>query len=399
MPKGKVVYPWAFYVAVAANLVLFFSFQSLFSVLPLHIVSLGGSAADNGLATWVFALAALLARPLAGLLADRWDRKAILLCGALLFGGGPLLYAASSSVPLLLGARVVHGVGMGFFTTAYQALVAGLLSPDRYGEGLGLANTASVVTMAAAPLFGERVAMERGFEALFLVIGAIGGGGVLATLALPHQASDDRDAASPLLPGWGNLQGVWRRPEVRVGSLAMALLGVPFGAFISFLPLLASARGVDGVGWVFAAYALTASLAQSVAGRVADRRGGGRTALVGLVLTGLAAGGLAAGDSRWELMSLAALFGVGHGTARAGLDAWVQRGTVPAWRGSAAAVQYTAYDLFIGLGSWGLGVLARATGYGVMYTIAGGVTLLGLAAGLTMGGWGSLLFRSGQVRQ
>ena len=104
-------------------------------------------------------------------------------------------------------------------------------------------------------------------------------------------------------------------------------------------------------------------------------------ALAGLALVGLAAVGLAMGDSQRALLGLAGLFGVGYGAARAGLDACVQKGVGPALRGSAAAAQYTAHDLLIGLGNWGLGSLAGATGYGVMYAAAGGITLLGVMAG------------------
>jgi MFS family permease len=351
---------------MAAALLLFFGFQALFPTLPLYIIAIGGSPADNGLATWVFALAALLTRPLGGALADRWGRKSVLVAGAIVFGGGPLLYPLGSNVLWLLGARAVHGVGMALFTTTYQAFVADLLSPGRYGEGLGLANTASIVTMAVAPLFGEWMARESGFGPLFLTLGAVGGVGVLATLALPGRRWGARRIPQPPSqdpPGddhtstsaWSSAPvGLWhtlRRPGVRAGVLGMALLGVPFGAFIAFLPLLADARGLGGTGWVFGAYALAASLVQPAAGRAADRWGAGRTALAGLALVGLAAAGFAVGTGRWALMGLAGLFGAGYGAARAGLDACVQGGVGPALRATGAAIQYTAHDLLIGLGS------------------------------------------------
>ena len=374
-------YPWAFFVAMAATMLLFFGFHALFPVLPLYVIAIGGSPADNGLATWVFALAALLTRPLAGVLADRWGRKPVLALGAVLFGGGPLFYALVSDVPLLLGSRAVHGVGMALFTTAYQAFIADLLSPGRYGEGLGLANIASMVTMIAAPLFGEWVVRESGFGALFLILGAVGGVGVLVTLVLPGRGRRERGTTPAPPSGQMGLMQALRQPGVRAGALGMALLGVPFGAFIVFLPLLADARGLGGTGWVFAAYALASSLVQPAAGRVADRWGASRMVLAGLVLVGLAAAGLAVGASTWALVGLAGFFGVGYGAARAGLDACVQGSVGPALRGSAAAAQYTAHDLLIGLGSWGLGLLAGAADYCVMYATVSGITLLGAVAG------------------
>jgi len=225
----------------------------------------------------VFALAALLARPLAGMLSDRWGHKPVLVVGAILFGGGPLLYglahpvfpfipAVSGGMAWLLGARAVHGVGMALFTTAYQAFIADLVPPERCGEGLGLANAASMVTMMAAPLCGEWLVRRFGFGTLFQTLGGVGGLGVLVTLALPGRRSGRGSADPQALPAWENLRRVLREPGVRAGALGMALLGVPFSAFIVFLPLLGAARGLSGTGWVFAAYALAASLTQPAAG-------------------------------------------------------------------------------------------------------------------------------------
>ena len=80
------------------------------------------------------------------------------------------------------------------------------------------------------------------------------------------------------------------------------------------------------------------------------------------------------------LWGASALFGIGSGVAQAGFGASVQGSVGSNLRGKAAAVQYTAFDLLVGFGSWGLGSLAAATGYGVMYSAVGVIVLLGAAA-------------------
>jgi len=374
---------------MAATMLLFFSFQPLFPVLPLYVTAIGGSPADSGLATWVFAATSLLTRPLAGTLADRWGRKPVMVLGAILFGCGPLLYALAVSIASLLGARAIHGVGMALFSTAYQAFVVDLLPSDRRGEGLGLANVASMVTMVGGPLFGEWMVRTSGFSTLFVALSAIGGMGVLVALTLPGQVgsrwrSDSsprfspRSSPSSLFSQEAGIRQALRHRGVRIGALGMSVLGVPFGAFIVFLPLLAKARGLRGTGWLFAAYALASSLVQPVAGRIADRRGTVGTVLVGLVLTSLTAAGFAKASEGWALLGLAGLFGVGYGASLAGLSACVQESVSPDLRGSGAAIQYTVFDLLIGLGSWGLGLLVSATDYSVMYATVSGIVLVGL---------------------
>jgi MFS family permease len=360
---------------MAASLLLFSSFQALFPTFPLYIVAIGGSLADNGLVTWAIALAALLTRPLAGLLADRWGRKPILVLGAILFAAGPPLYTFASNMPSLLVMRAVHGVGLALFTTAYAPFIADLLPPGRYGQGLGLANIASTVAMAAAPLFGERAVAMLDFAPAFLIFGAIGGVGVLATALLPGRRGRVETNS-------GSFREALRRPGVRAGALAMGLLGVPFGALVTFLPLLADVRRLGGTGLIFSAFAIASALAQPMAGRIADRRGPRWVTLVGLALAGLASAGFAGAADRWLLASMAVLLGVGGGAAQAGVNAWVQGSVDTSLRGSASAVQLTAYDTVIGFGSLGLGLLADATNYGVMYGVAGAITLLGSAGGL-----------------
>jgi MFS family permease len=363
---------------MAANLLLFFSFQALFPTSPLYVVEVGGSPADNGLATWVFALAALLTRSLAGSLADRLGHKPVLVVGAVLFASGPLLLAFASNLPLLFVVKAVHGVGLGCYSTVYQAFVADLLPPGRHGEGLGLAGLPSSAAMIAAPLFGEWMVGAFDFRPSFLVFGAVGGVGLLTTLLLPGQGQGTVRRPSP---GRGSLREVVRQPGVRWGALGAALLAVSFGAFTSFLPLLADARDLGGTGLVFTVYALAGTLMRPIAGRATDRWGARRVTLAGLVLAGLAVAGLAGVAGRWGLMGLALLLGAGGAAASAALDAKVQTSVGRSLRGSAAAIEYTAFDLMIGFGSLGLGLLVDAAGYGAMYAVAGGVVLSGVLAG------------------
>lgn len=375
-------YPWPFFVAMTSTFFLFFSLQAIFPVSPLYIIEVGGSSADNGLATWVFTLAALLIRPLTGVLSDRWGRKPILVLGAALFSSGPVLHAFASNVPLLLVAKALHGAGLGCFSTAYQAFVADLLPPNRYGEGLGVAGVASSLAMVVAPLFGESMVAAFDFRRSFFIFGAIGGLGLLTTFVLPGRNSGS--VGNSPAEG-GSLREALRQPGVRAGSLGMALLGVPFGTFISFLPLLADARDLGGTGLIFAVYALAGALARPVVGRTADRWGARRVALLGLLVIGLTMAGLSTVAGRWALMGLAALMGIGGAAASAALDAKVQMSVGHSLRGSASALQYTAFDTLVGFGSLGFGFLAEATDYGVMYGAVGVVVLLGvLVAGL---GW------------
>jgi predicted MFS family arabinose efflux permease len=280
---------------------------------------------------------------------------------------------------VLLAVKVVHGIGLATFSTAYLPFITDLLPPGRYGEGLGVAGIPSSLAMVVAPLFGEWALRALGFRLSFQALAAIGGLGGVATLVLLGWR---RDLVLERSVSGGGLREALRRPGVRSGALAMALLGIPFGAFITFVPLLADVRALGGTGMIYAVYAVANTVSRPLAGRAADRWGSRPVVLIGLGLAGLAMGAMAVANDRWLLMVTAIVSGLGFGTANCALGAAIQGSVVQSLRGAASAIQYTTFDTLVGFGGLGLGYLAGAAGYGVMYGVVSGITLIGVVIGL-----------------
>jgi MFS family permease len=157
----------------------------------------------------------------------------------------------------------------------------------------------------------------------------------------------------------------------------MAALGIPFGVFITFLPLFAEEHGVMGVGVVYSLYAGTILLAQPIAGWVTDRVGRLGVITPGLLLTGLAMMIVVYDPSMLIFLISGVIFGVGGGLVRGGVDPLVQDSVPSFLRGTAAAIQYTSFDFWIGMGSYPLGILADAVGYGVTFVITGALAMVG----------------------
>jgi MFS family permease len=169
-------YPPSFWLIITANLFLSAGFQWTFATLPGYVQHIGGDAAQLGLAFALLSLTALAARPGVGWLVDRWGRKPVLLTGALIFSLSPLLYAWSSSLWPFMAVRVLHGVSIAAFSTAYLTIVGDLAPAARRGEAVGLSGVTSNLAMLFAPALGAYVATAWGYAAL-LVAGAIFGSG------------------------------------------------------------------------------------------------------------------------------------------------------------------------------------------------------------------------------
>jgi MFS family permease len=397
-------YSIAFWLALAANALFYFSFQATFPVLPRFIADVvmqrppSQVGSQVGLATTVLALVAVFTRIPAGRLTDRLGRHRFLLVGAACFVIAPVIYAISRGLPVLLLGRAVHGVGLAVFSTAFQALVTELAPEDRRGAGLGLAGASTSVAFMTAPVFGDWLAINATYAALFEVCAAaalLSALLVAGLMAISRRSSlpqgfaglkarppDKKKLAMPEDLSAAGLKQALKQSGVRSGVLTMAALGIPFGAFITFLPLFADERQITGVGVVYSIYAGTILLAQPLSGWLADRIGRLRVILPGLFLTGLATGVLSIDGSLLIFALSGIIFGIGGGLVRGGADPLVQDSVPPDLRGTAAAVQYTSFDFWIGMGSYPLGMLATSLGYALTFAVTG---LLCAAGGSLLG--------------
>jgi MFS family permease len=373
-------YPLSFYLAIAANFFFFASFQWTYVTLPGYIQQLGGNAAQIGLAIGVSTLSAVVLRPGVGRLVDRWGRKTALVLGAALFTLEPILYTLTRSVWPFLGVRLLRGLGIAAFTTAYTALIADLAPPARRGEAVGLSGVTNNLGMLFAPALGALVLARWGYTIHFLASAAIGAGSLAAILFVTEPRRHEQAS--------GNGSGFWtvaRQRPVWVASLAATGLAVAYGAILSFLPPFAAEQGLAAAGGYFAAFAVAMMATQASAGWLSDRVGRRAVAIPGLVAAALAAAGLTMARTDGALLVAGAGLGLSWGLVRAGLDTSVVDAVPAEERGTALGVLYTCFDAGIGIGSFGLGLVAQAQNYAAAFYLAAIWAIAALAGYLLWG--------------
>jgi len=359
----------AFLLALASNILFWLSIQSLFPVLPLYIASLGGTPTDNGLATFSAAVGAVLSRLFLGTLTDRVGRKPVMLIGGILAGVSSVLYGLAHTIPVLVAACALSGIGIAAFTTGFQALLADLAPPERRGEVLGWGGNSMALAALVGPLAGDWITLHQGFRVTFGAAALAGALCTLASVMIREPSHETRRAiGAPPLQG---LQETLTLRNVRVGIAAVSPLGMAFGAMITFWPLVAQQVQLNTVGAFYSVYALGQLAVQTLAGRLSDRIGRGRVMLPGMLLAGMAFASIPLGRSDAASLLVAFACGAGLGIARPAIDALVLDGVPITLRGTAVAVEFTLNDVWIGLGSALLGPLASAAGYDAMYAVAG----------------------------
>ncbi|MEV7628563.1 MFS transporter [Actinoplanes sp. NPDC089786] len=140
---------------------------------PAYVFELTGSVAATGLTLAAEFLPPLLLGPIAGVLADRWDRRRVMIAADLLRAAAVamlLLVDSPGTVWLVYAALIVENVGAVLFNPAAQAHTPAVVGT---GSALSSANALNGVTdgavrLIAAPLGGALFAVA-GFAPLVIV--------------------------------------------------------------------------------------------------------------------------------------------------------------------------------------------------------------------------------------
>jgi MFS family permease len=371
-----------FLLTLASNILFWLSLQVLYPPLPLYIASIGGTPTDNGLATFGAATGAVVSRLFIGTLADRAGRKPVMLMGGIIASVTPVLYGMVYTMPALVAARVLSGVGIAAFTTGFQALLADLAPPGQRGEVLGWGGNSMALAALAGPLAGDWITSQQGFPVVFGIASIAGALCALVTFVIREPSREVRRVISaPPLQG---LKGTLALSNVRAGIAAVSPMGIAFGAMVTFWPLVAQQHQLATIGAFYSVYAIGQLTVQTLAGRLSDRIGRGRVMLPGMLLAGMAFASIPFAPSDLASLLVAFACGAGLGIARTAIDALVLDGLPATLRGTAVAIEFTLNDVWIGLGSALLGSLASAAGYGAMYVAAGMACVLMAGALFTL---------------
>jgi EmrB/QacA subfamily drug resistance transporter len=291
---------------------------------------------------WVSAgylLALAMVIPLTGWLSERFGSKEVWMIAVAAFGVGSALCGLAWSAGSLIFFRVLQGFGGGMIMPVGMALLAQTAGPRRVGRVMSVVGVPMLLGPILGPVIGGLIVSNVSWRWIFYVNVPI----VVVALALAHRLLNRESgradpgpldwrgfallspglvgivfglseteahggigspiALGPILAGIVLVAGFVRhslgaaRPLINVrlfrnGSFSAAaattfLLGAAlFGAMLVIPLYYQVARGTTalGAGLLMAPQGLGAASVMPVAGRLTDRIGGGRVALVGVVV-------------------------------------------------------------------------------------------------------------------
>ncbi|RMH08593.1 MAG: MFS transporter [Nitrospirae bacterium] len=352
--------------------------------------SLGAGPTSVGIVVAASTLTGVMLKLPVGALSDLVSRRKLMLLSMAAFAGPPFLYPILSSVEVLIGLRVVHGLATAIFTPLALATVASMY-PIQRGAALGWYTSAAQGGALLGPLLGGWLVDHGGFATTFTVAGWIGllalGCYLLVLRGLTENESSfssSRRMSEVMGEVVQGVKGILRHTAMLAASLAEAAKMVANGTLMAFLPLYLVSIGLtltEG-GILFAIQGVFSFLAKPLMGRLSDRMGRRPLIPVGLLLCG---GSLAVIPHMMDfssLMWLAASFGLGEAIVTASSAALIADLSHSHNIGAGMGLRGTIMDMGHAVGPLLAGVLVALLGYQGAFGLISGLQIA--AAGFFM---------------
>ncbi len=228
----------------------------------LLVLTLWNSALALGLLTFANAIPSLVVMLFGGVLADRADKRRILLAtqmvmGALALAVGVLVVADAIQYWMLIAATIGLGVAFGYDMPAYQAFLPELVPPEKIGQVVALNSSTFHGTRMVGPALAGAIIGAFGIAAAYF-LNAASFLAVIFSLLIVRR----RPAARPEGPAMSTIDGLKEgirhargRPNLRVFLLLTAMsTGFVFPVIAVLTPfyvkdVLHEGPGVLGALW------------------------------------------------------------------------------------------------------------------------------------------------------
>jgi len=400
------------------------------NALPRIVTDLEGSQTGY---TWVV-VATLLAMtattPIWGKLADLFSKKLLVQSALVIYSIGSLLAGFAPNMEVLIGARVVQGLGVGGLTALVQVVIATMVPPRERGRYSGYIGAVFAMATVSGPLIGGLIVDSplgwRGCFFIGLPVAAVAFVLLQKTLHLPvvkRKVSIDYLGATLIVAGvsillvWVSLAGnqfewasatsallvalgiaviaaaiyvearvatepiiplrLFRDRTTSLATAASVLIGVAmFGSTVYLSQYFQLARGMSPTHAGLMSIAMVGGLLFSsiVTGRIITRTGLWKRWLVGgmvLVIAGLGLLGQIDDTTNLAVVGLfMAVLGLGLGATMQNLVLAVQNNTVQSDMGAASSV--VAFFRSMG-GSMGIAALGAVLSHRVEDVITDGI--------------------------
>ncbi|MGI8793848.1 MAG: MFS transporter [Acidimicrobiales bacterium] len=348
-------------------------------VAPDIVADFGVGSTGLGFVLGAATAPGILLAPVIGVLADRFGRRELLLPCLMLFGVGGGLAAFAPSFGVLIGLRVVQGLGSAGLINLAVVLIGDNWDGAERAKIIGRNAATLTIALAVLPPIGGMLGDVGGWRYSFVPYWIALGTAFFVWRILPAGTRGDRTIGEQLRELGPSL-----RLLPVVGSLVVGfvLFVIIFGLVLTVLPAyLAADFGASAStrGLVLGFPAITSTVVAFNLGRLRKRFGGRMLVTIGCVGVGASMFVFASAPTFALLLLAPPLYGIGEGMLIPTLQDLVSGAAPTASRGSVVAIWVSVARLGQTIGPIAAGFGLEHTTPSVMFA-AGGTAAVLLAA-------------------
>lgn len=356
---------------------------------PWQLYQLTHSNAQVGLLGLVQLVPVVACGLLGGAVADRVDRKRLLMGSEALMALCLLgllantLSVTPSALAIYLLVAVLQGAS-GFHRPALEALTQKLARPDEYGAVAALSSVRSTVGMVGGPALAGLLLARWGAVGAYLFDFATFLVALFLIARIPRErigTVDDPGERPHLLADLAEgVRFAWARPEL-MGTYIVDIVAMAFAFPIALFPAMAAADGrTESVGWLLSAMSVGALLLGLFSGWTTKVKRHGRAVVIAAAVWAL--GIIALGFAPSLMLGLACLAVAGAADMVSGVfRSTIWNETIPnTLRGRLAGIEMISYLTGPLIGNVRAGFMADAWGVSAAIWIGGLVCLAGVVA-------------------
>lgn len=346
-------------------------------VLPLYAKDFGVGATMVGLTLTVFALARLIVNVPAGIVADRFGRRILLVGGPIITSIGMFGSGFAGDIWTLLVWRFVAGAGSALYMSGAMIYLIDIAPPSKRARYVATNQWALSAGVAIGPGVGGLVADTYGLDVPFHVVGVTAVlTAVYAAFRLPEtrgMAHDDGAATDGSEPV-SAMSFLLSRQFMLIALVSATIFMTRAGTRATLMPLHAE----DALGWgpaeigvVFTATGVMTLFTLMPAAWASDSIGRRNVILFSGVMAGIGALVVAQTSSVMGFVIGNVVLSLGTGTAGPAPAAYVADIAPAHMRGMAVAMYRSAGDVGFLAAPPLLGLLSEATSLSTALSVSG----------------------------
>lgn len=355
-----------------------YAISILMSLLPVHVLDIGGSNTITGLMTTGMTVLTMLTNLIVAPLIDRVGRKKLLVLGSSLYFLNILLFCLADHLGIVFVLRVLCGFTQGIFFPVMMAMVADIAPEEQLVDALGISGAASSVAFAITPTIGLAIYTSLGSRAMFISAALMGGLAFIFTIFVREHHHSPQPIKKDKKGKPAGSFSLASLSMILLPSLVSMTVFFANSSVVNFLTPCGLSRGLEQISLYFLANQGTVIIARLFVGRLLRHISKRLCTGIGLLLTAGGIALIAIAHTIPPMLLSALLIGLGFTAVTQIFQAEALVSVSSDRRGLASTVYMLLGSFGNGAGSALWGAISTASGYTLTYALAGLSTLAGV---------------------